>query len=161
MIGAVLHLESDLYDVLRGPGLNEYFDEHLHDLRQLGTTHMFVVDLTTHGRMEEWDNADGMIEKIIDKNAEQIYTDYPDAQFIIMETEDNLFAAGLDVNDFDYVTSIVWPENFILVTAPDISSSNYIDQFKGRDRVQFLNISQVPVVFSPTALLIALYERMR
>ena len=159
MIGAVLHLEEDLYDVLRGPGLTEHFDEHLHDVRQLGGTHFFVVDLTQDGRMEEWRNYDGGIERVTTKTIEEIYADYPDAQFVIMETEANLVDGG--ITDHNYITDYEWPENFILVTAPDISATNYIEDFKGRDRVEFLNISQVPVVFSYTALLIALYERIR
>ena len=121
MIGAVLHLEEDLYDVLRGPGLTEYFDEYLHDVRQFGGTHFFVVDLTQHDRMEEWDNADGMIEKVTDKTIEQIYNDYPEAQFVIMETEENLLQSA--VLDHSHITDFDWPKDFILVTAPDISKT--------------------------------------
>lgn len=161
MIGAVLHLEEDLYDVLRGPGLTEYLDEHLHDIRQLGGTHFFVVDQTTDNRINEWRNVDGMIEKIFVKDIQEVYDNYPDPWFIIMETEENLVAEGIDVLDYEYLNTIQWPESFILVTAPDIASTNYIKKFYGKDRVMFLNISQVPSVFSATAILLALYERLR
>ena len=159
MIGAVLHLEEDLYDVLRGPGLTEYMDEHLFDLRQLGMTHMFIVDLTVDNRIQEWRNYDAGVEKVFVRSVDEIYEAYPDSQFVIMETQANLENGG--VTDYDTITTYDWPDDFILVTAPDISKVNFIDDYKTRDRVQFLNISQVPVVWSATALILAMYERSR
>ena len=159
MIGAVLHLEEDLYDVLRGPGLTEYMDEHLFDLRQLGMTHMFIVDLTVDNRIQEWRNYDAGVEKVFVRSVDEIYEAYPDSQFVRMETQANLENGG--VTDYDTITTYDWPDDFILVTAPDISKVNFIDDYKTRDRVQFLNISQVPVVWSATALILAMYERSR
>ena len=97
MISVVLFLDDTVSNAmsLRTGAIENVLDRWIFNLRNLGATHLFVVDRTRFHILQYFQNTDSGVHFGAFNSLEEIEQAYPDAQFVYLENDKSLTEIGV------------------------------------------------------------------
>ena len=150
MIGIVFFLE-EAYSTLCTAFVGDVMSELTYDARQLGATHIFVID-KTGGKGQFYNHADGEIQLEFWNSLAELEAAYPDPTFVYLENAKTFIAGKVD---HSYLQDYVHPADAIYITGPNSGIEDVLINKSG----DFVCIKDIEDIWSKTALMLCLYHR--
>lgn len=153
MIGVAFYFE-DISRNLSSGAVDAVMDRMVMDCKNLGATHLFMVDATQYQIGQYYQHVDSLIEFDRYSDVSEVEEDYPEVSFVYLERESALDDAG--VSDRNNLVDFVHPESVIYVVGSDMGSASTIE---GRLDKKWVFIP-VSMLWAETTLKLCLYDRL-
>jgi len=147
MIGIVFYLE-EAYSTMCSAFVGDTLSELTYDARNLGATHIFVIDKTGKGKF--YQHGDGEIVLEFWDSLDELEAAYKNIRFVYLENEKSLIG-----HTFYYLQDYDHPAEAIYITGPNSGSEDVLIGKSG----DFVCIKDVADMWSKTALMLCLYHR--
>lgn len=153
MIGVAFYFEDVVRNISSGV-VDAVMDRTVMDCKNLGATHLFMVDATQYRIGQYYQHVDSEIEFGYYTAIDEVEEDNLSTPFVYLEREITL--DDLEVGDKHNLISFVHPESVIYVVGADMGSATIIP---GRLDKQWVYVP-VNMLWAETTLKLCLYDRL-
>jgi len=153
MIAVIFYLEDS---TLRHDSVEQTMSRRIFDSRNLGATHVFMIDRTQYKIGQYYDHVDGLINFQRFESLSEIQSMYSEEKFVYLENEQSFI--GVEATYYS-IETYTHPESCIYVSGPDTGAESILAN-SSNTIADYVNI-EAENLWSETAINIVLWDRKR